>query len=451
MVRYIIATCHSFDRDRPILRSSRPANRRWDAFPFPPSPRLSMSRARFASSTLVALSVAVAAPLAAQQTTPPAQPPATTPVVASNPLSISGLVFGSYNFTPSTTPNQLNNQNDNGFILDRAYLNFRAPVGDQMSVRVTTDIYQTNEATAAGFSNNAYTVRAKYAYLQYDGTKSPSGAALMGRIGILQNVVIDHVEGFWPRYIAAVPVDRYGYFSSSDAGIAGGATLPNKMGELYATVVNGSGYAARENNRFKDYALRVSLTPLANHAPGLLQTFTISPWIYKGALASTFVNGGPGQIGPVGEALDRTRYGIFAGIKDPRLVLGGEFAKRKDGQDVGANTLASPRTAGSITGQLFSLFTVLRPLAFSNGTGKSALGIVARYDQVKPVSSSEGLAVAPVTDNSYHFLVGGLSYDVNPRVTFAADYQETLASNNGTSTSPALQSKGYFAHFSVAF
>jgi hypothetical protein len=402
-----------------------------------------MPRVRLASSSLVALlTVFAAAPLFAQGAAP-----AASPAPAPAPLSITGLLFGSYNFTPSTTPNQLNNQNDNGFILDRAYLNFRAPAGDHMSVRVTTDVYQTSEATP-----NAYTIRAKYAYLQYDGTKSASGTAFMGRIGILQNVLIDHEENFWPRYLSQVAVERAGYFSSADGGIAAGLTLPDKMGEVYSTIVNGSSYTSRENNRFKDYAIRLSLTPLASHTnAGVLQTFTISPWIYKGALASTFVNGGAGQVGAVGEALDRSRYGLFAGIRDPRLTIAGEFAHRTDGVDVGANTAASPRTAGSTSGNLLSAFTVFRPLAFSNGTGKSALAIIARYDRVKPTASTDNIAAPLPTDNSYHTLIGGVSYDVNPRVTFAADYQESLASNNGTSSAPPAQSKGYFAHFSVGF
>src|SRR5476651_174655 len=202
-----------------------------------PLPTPSMPRARLASSSLVALlTVFAATPLLAQGT--PAATPAPAPAPA--PLSISGLLFGSYNFTPSTTPNQLNNQNDNGFILDRAYINFRAPAGDHMSIRVTTDVYQTTEGTP-----NAYTIRAKYAYLQYDGTKSASGAALMGRIGILQNVLIDHEETFWPRYLSQTAIERAGYFSSADAGIAAGLTLPDKMGEVYSTVVNGSSYTSR--------------------------------------------------------------------------------------------------------------------------------------------------------------------------------------------------------------
>ncbi len=408
-----------------------------------------MPRARHASLSFAALAALFgAAPLAAQSTTPaPTPAPAQAPAAAPSPVSISGLIFGSYNFTPSTTPNQLTNQNDNGFIIDRAYLNVRASAGDHMSVRLTTDVYQTSDANA-----NAYTLRAKYAYLQYDATKSASGAQLTGRLGILQTVVIEHMENFWPRYLGQVAVERVGYFSSADVGLAGQYTLPDKLGEIYATVTNGPGYASRERDRFKDYAARVSLTPLASHADaGLLKSFTVTAWGYKGATASTFVNGGPGQVGAVGEALDRSRYGLFTGIRDPRLVLAAEYARSHDGKDVGANTVLSPRTAGSVSGRMLSAFTVLRPFAFTNATGTSPFAIIARYDHVKPTASSENLAAPLPTDNAYHTLIGGVSYDVNPRVTFAADYQESLASNNDLSSAPPSQSKGYFAHFSVSF
>ena len=110
------------------------------------------------------------------------------------------------------------------------------PAGDRTSIRITTDVYQTTETTA-----NAYTIRAKYAYLQYDQPKFSNGASFFARIGILQNVVIEHVETFWPRYLSQTPVERAGYFSSADMGIASQLTLPNKMGEVYATIVNGLG------------------------------------------------------------------------------------------------------------------------------------------------------------------------------------------------------------------
>jgi hypothetical protein len=409
-----------------------------------------MNRARswqLPAALAAALAAVLAgAPISAQTTAPT---PAPQPAPAPSPLNFSGLIFGSYNYQLPTTPSPLAGQTDNQFILDRAYLTFRMPAGDRTSIRITTDVYQTTEGTA-----NAYTIRAKYAYLQYDQPKFANGASLLGRIGILHNVVIDHEENFWPRYISQTPVERAGYFASADMGLAGQLTLPNKMGEVYTTIVNGPGYTSRENNRFKDYAIRLSLTPLANNTDmPLLQTFTITAWGYKGATSSSFVNGGTGQVGAIGEALDRSRGGIFVGLRDPRLVLGGEFAQRHENGEQGANTVASPRTLTDVSGRLLSAYTVVRPFAFANASGKSPFGIVARYDAVKPSTSTSGYVAppAPSTDNAYHLIIGGVFYDLSQKAQIALDYQESLASNNGVSLSPPAQSKGYFAHFVVNF
>ncbi|HET7188932.1 MAG TPA: hypothetical protein VFI52_12300 [Gemmatimonadaceae bacterium] len=405
-----------------------------------------MHRVRTWRFPLAALAALIASASASAQSTTPAQSAAQPAAVP--PVSVSGLLFGSYNYQLPTTPSQLTNQNDNGFILDRAYLNFRAPAGDRLSIRVTTDVYQTAETN----TQNAYTIRAKYAYLQYDVPKFSNGASPFARLGILQNVVIDHIESFWPRYLSQTAVERAGFFSSADVGFAAGSTLPNKMGEIYATVVNGPGYASRERDRFKDYAIRLSLTPLANRVETpLLQTFTITGWGYKGATASTFVNGGAGQIGPVGQALDRSRAGVFVGLKDPRLVLGGEYAVRHDGGDAGANTTLSPRVETTTSGRVLSGFTVIRPTAFLNASGKSPFGIVARYDRVSPTTSTTKVATPASTENSYHNLIGGVFYDLNTKAQLALDYQESLATNNDLSTAPPAQSKGYYLHFMVNF
>ncbi|HUQ46146.1 MAG TPA: hypothetical protein VM033_05810 [Gemmatimonadaceae bacterium] len=404
-----------------------------------------MRAVRSRRTSLLALVGGIASTSAAAQT-PAAAPAATPPAV--QPVSVSGLVFGSYNYQLPTTPAQLANQNDNGFIVDRAYLTVRAPAGDRLSVRLTTDVYQTSETNA----QNAYTIRAKYAYLQYDPAKFANGGSVYARLGILQNVVIEHIESFWPRYLSQSAIERAGFFASADVGVAAGALLPNRMGELYATIVNGPGYTTRERDRFKDYAIRLSLTPLATRTDSpLLQTFTLTAWGYKGSTASAFVNGGAGQVGTVGEALDRSRAGLFVGIKDPRLVLGGELAMRHDGGDAGANTAVSPRIGTTTSGRVLSALTQIRPFAFTNGTGRSPFGVVARYDRVSPSTSTTNVASPPATSNSYHTLIGGLFYDLNQRAQFALDYQESLATSNDLSSAPPAPSKGYYLHFMVNF
>lgn len=368
----------------------------------------------------------------------------TSPAAAAPPV-VSGVIFGnfSHQLAPASIP--LANGVDNAFLLERAYLTIRLPAGERLSVRLTTDIYQTSEATA-----NAYTIRAKYAYLQYDAPKRANGAQLMGRLGILQNVVIDHMDAFWPRYLSQSPVERALYFSSADVGVAGHLTLPNKWGEVYGTVVNGPGYTSRERDRFKDFGLRLSLTPLATRElPPLWQSLTLTAWGYKGATASGFVNGGAGQVAPVGEALDRSRAGVFVGIRDPKLTLGAEIAQRNDGGELGANTAASPRSPTALTGRLMAAMGSIRPLAFVNADGRSPFGVIARYDRVQPSVESTGFQQAPATSNAYHVVIAGIFADVSPRVQFALDYQEQIVTS-GVVAAPNA-SKGYYMHFLVNF
>jgi hypothetical protein len=402
---------------------------------------------------LLLVALCVAAPLEAQNAPPgaggtqPAQPATAPQPAAPSPLSFSGVIFGSYNYQLPTTPNQLRNQNNNSFVVDRAYLTFRMAAGDRTSIRITTDVFQSADSTS-----NAYTVRAKYAFLQYEAPKMANGAQVTGRIGILHNVVIDHMENFWPRYLSQASTERAGYFSSADVGLAALVTLPNKWGEIYANVVNGPGYTTRERDRFKDFAVRLTLTPLLNtSSSSLLQTFTITAWGYKGATASAFVNGGAGQVGAVGEALDRSRAGIFVGIRDPKLIVGGELAQRHDGGETGLNTAVAPRVETTTTGRMLSGVTLVRPFAFANASGKSPFGVVARYDRVTPTVSTTGFATAPSSSNAYHTLIAGLFYDLSQKAQIALDYQESLASDNGVSNAPPSQGKGYYAHFVVNF
>jgi hypothetical protein len=403
---------------------------------------MSLSRIRPPSLAALLAAATLFPPAHLEAQSAPAAPPALPPV------SVSGLVFGNYNYQLSTTPSQLTNQTDNGFNLDRIYLTFRAPVAERLSIRVTTDIYQTSEVNAT----NPYAIRAKLAYLQYDAPHQADAGSFFARLGILQNVVIEHVEAFWPRYLGQTAVERAGFFSSADVGVAAGLGLPHRLGEVYATIVNGSGFASRERDRFKDFALRLSLTPLANRKGSpLMQSLTLTGWGYKGSLASAFVNGGAGQVGAVGDALDRSRAGVIVGIRDPRLVLSGELAFRHDEGDIGLNTTLAPRGVSGTTGRLISGVAPLRPFAFVNESGRSPFGFIARYDYVSPSLRSTNVTPDPSSSNAYHNLIAGAFYEASQRVQFALDYQESLARDNDLSAAPPVQSKGYYLHVAVNF
>jgi len=343
----------------------------------------------------------------------------TPPQPAGPTVNVSGVVFGNYQYHLGGQSKDFNQ-----FVVDRAYVTVRATVGDRTSARVTADVFQSGD-------QNGWTIRAKYAYVQYDLVKGGPWATSV-RGGMLHNVIVEHIEQFWPRFVSQVPLERSGGFASADVGAAALVALPGRVGELYAHVVNGPGYTRRETDRFKDVAARLSLTPLAGRAAGPLSTLTISPWFYEGATASRFVRGGGGgAIAPVGAGLPRDRYGVIVGMRDARLTGAVEAARMRTVTDtLGAGTIPT-RVVADTRANVLSAYGILRPAAFVNASRRSRFGLIGRYDAVESNTAA---------DERYHFLIAGLFVDLNPRSSLALDYQEQLA-NSGA---PALPSPGSF-------
>jgi hypothetical protein len=352
------------------------------------------------------------------------------------PIDFSGVIYSNYQYRTDIQAKDFNK-----FDIERVYLTFRMPAGDRTSIRVTTDIFQQQNAANAAYYAG-WTVRLKYAYLQYNYlTGKPSDFTAFARLGLLHTVIVDHEEQFWPRWISQVDVERAGLVVSADAGVATQINLPNKFGEIYGAVTNGPGYAARELDRFKDPQVRLTLTPLANSGAGFLTTWAISPWYYKGEVASRFVAGGAPQVGPVGDGLKRDRWGIFTGIRDPRLTLGAQYTQFKGESENGANTLAAPRVVIDSTGHIASGFAIVKPLALFD-TAYSRIGLVARYDKVTTNTT---------TDAAYHVFIGGLILDLSRRASLAFDYQETLADKNNGLAGLNQPLKTYFVHLVANF
>ena len=368
----------------------------------------------------------------ADTTTRPAAAAAaqTTPAV-----ELSGVIYANYQYRGDRAA-----ASSNRFELERAYLTARARAGDRLSVRVTADVFQQQTAPADAYYRG-WTFRAKYAYLQYDLVQAAAGTnGLTANVrgGMLHNVVIEHVEQHWPRWISTTPTDRFGFFSSSDVGVATTVGLPGKTGEVYATIVNGPGYTSRETDRFKDFAARLSLTPLASRAQGLASTLTLTAWAYKGAIASRFVTGGTGQVGAVGEGLRRDRWGALLALRDPRLTAAVEWAQRDDEGETGANTTADPRVVSDSTGRILSGFAIVRPLAWIGGATTSPFALVGRWDRVR--QNVDG-------DAHVNLVIVGATYDLSRRVSVGLDYQE-LAPHDGASLAG---SKTYFGRFVANF
>jgi hypothetical protein len=381
---------------------------------------------------LLALPLAISAQQPTDTTRPAPPPPAPQPAAVSIPVDFSGVLYANYQYRGDKGPAKSSNK----FDLERTYLTFRMPAGDRASIRITADVFQQTTTPNDNFYRG-WVIRAKYAYLQYDLIKSASWNANI-RGGLLHNVVIDHVEQFWPRWVSQTPVERAGFFSSADAGVATLWTLPNKFGEFYATIVNGPGYTSRETDRFKDYAARLSITPLSSSSNKVIKTLALSGWAYQGAVASSFAAGGAGQIGPVGSSLPRTRWGVFAGLRDPRLTAGAEFDTRKDAKETGANTVLAPRVEVDSTGRLIAGFVTMKPFQLLNDQSTFPLGLIARWDRSKPNTS---------TDAYINTVIGGLTWDLNKKSAISLDYQEQTPHSGAI----AAATKTYFLHMVANF
>ncbi len=364
-------------------------------------------------------------------------------------LDFSGVILANYRYASDSAAKAGNAGNAaNKFDVERVYLNFRMPAGDDGSIRVSTDVFNNTTAATNGYYPG-WTIRLKYAYFQYNflhDIGGEKGFNATARIGMLHTTLIDHEEGFWPRWVSQVAAERNGFFSSSDVGVAGLVTLPNKWGEIYASIANGPGYGAAETDRFKDMSARISLTPFGAES-GFLKTFTISPWAYLGSTASKFQNGGTGQVGTVSDALNRNRYGVFAGIKDRRFTAGAEFAQRTETIETGANTAASARGTYTNSGTLTSAFVLVRPFEIAEPKDKSPLQLFARLDNFKPYSDQRSATGTQTTSAANQQLVAGIIWDLNQKTSLSLDIQN-LARASG---SQVVETNVLFLHLSAAF
>lgn len=385
---------------------------------------------RVSAALLLAALVTQASDAQRPDSTQRADTAARAPAAKTPQLEFSGILFANWNYRTDRSARA-----QNRFDVERAYLTFRMPAGNRASVRITADIFQNTSSPGDAFYRG-WAFRAKYAYLQYDALRG-DGLSATARLGMLHTVAIEHVESFWPRWISRSATELAGFFQSADLGVAATFGLPNKRGEVYATVTNGPGYTSRETDRFKDAALRLTLTPFANSS-GLVQSAALSVWGYKGATASRFVSGGTGQVGAVGEGLQRDRWGVFAGVRDRRLTLGAELARRIEEGELGDNTPASPRAVIDSTGTLISAFAIVRPLEIAGPATRSPLAAIVRYDRFR-FNDDAGPAS--------RLIIAGLVWDLTSRVSMAADYQQSLPRDGA----PGTPTKTWFAHFVASF
>jgi hypothetical protein len=319
-----------------------------------------------------AVAAGVAAPLAAQAPSP-----------APSPVSLGGVVYAQW----GTQLDSLSPANN--FDISRSYINAIGRFNGGILARITADIYRDGDATAGG----SLVYRLKYAYAAW----TPAASPLTVRFGLTQTPWVDWEEALWDyRMQGPVAVDRNGFMSSSDFGLAVDGNFNHDQFSFQAMAMNGENYNHTPGDSHKDFAARASFRVLTTDDNSRV-----------GGLRLT----GYAQLGTPTSGGTRNRFIGMVGYRSSMLTLVGEYVAVTD-------TVTAPATAKT-NRSVISAYGVLH-------LPSSPVAVIARVDLVDPnTASSAG-------NDKRTTIIGGLSYQLSPNVRVLADVDRTSFQASGS-------------------
>ncbi|MEJ2187306.1 MAG: hypothetical protein P8Z36_15450 [Gemmatimonadota bacterium] len=290
-------------------------------------------------------------------------------------VGVSGLVYAQYDYQLADSANHAN-----AFDVKRAYLTFTRSFDDNISTRITADVYRD--------ANGSLNYRLKYAYVAW----SPSGGPISLRFGQIHTPLLDWEEGLWGyRMQGTMPLERYGYVTSSDLGFGAIGSWKDQMVNAQVTLVNGEGYHGGVGDQHKDLGGRVSVRLIPTDDGGSRGGLRVTGLVQLGA----YTGGGA-----------RNRLLAMLSYKSSMLTVAGEMARTTDG---------GPGGAPDVNGNVFSVYGALN-------VPESRWGVIGRIDVADPNTD--------VSNDGLTRFIGGVSYKLHPHLLLLADldhvsYQET--------------------------
>lgn len=189
-----------------------------------------------------------------------------TPLINS---TLCATVFANYTYSVRGIQGRLFNM----FDPNRVYFTMKTPLAEEWKFQITTDIYRSTGSTS---NYNGFAMGLKFAMVDYSPTCSVSV-----KFGMIPGPWNGQVESHWKyRGIAQTASDRYSLVNIADLGTSATNALPGKYGDISGYILNGPGYTAPENTRFKDYVLRATLVPFVS-VEGL-KGLTLGGLLYQG-------------------------------------------------------------------------------------------------------------------------------------------------------------------------
>jgi hypothetical protein len=196
-------------------------------------------------------------------------PPDDTPRV-----SVGGVFFGDYTYTfdPKIVDADGNRVSPSAFNVTRTYINVTGQVHHLVAFRITPDI--TRETGTGSSLNGSMTFRLKYGYAQLNLDDWMWRGSYV-RAGKLQTPYVDFEEGIYRyRFQGTVFVEREGFLTSADDGVAFHTNFPNGYGDVMAGYYNGEGYQRVDPNDQKAFQIRGSVRPLPG--PGVFHGLRVT-------------------------------------------------------------------------------------------------------------------------------------------------------------------------------
>lgn len=329
--------------------------------------------------------------------------------VASAQVRIDGVIYlnGSLGLTKDTTFSPPAARND--FDVERVYLNFRSNSEGGISSRVTLDV-DGRKAEA-----NQLSFLLKYAYVAWQ----PEGSAFIWKLGLQGTPMVSFTEDIWGyRMQGKVAMDRAGYLSSSDFGLAVAGGWRDEALNMDVGLFNGETYSRAPGDDRKDLAGRVSLR--------LLETNDRSR---VGGLRLT----GFAHVGEATGGADRRRFLGMLSYRTEALALAAEYALTRD----------STATAVKTDGRVLSLFGAYQ-------VPDRRVGFMARVDRWDP-DTDLNPATAVLTASEQTRVIAGVSYQFSQQVRLLLDADIVSVQHGPAINTFEAANRTLFLHAEIKF